>query len=240
MLILSITQMSNAQKVIWMENIFNKLKADKNYYSDIERKISQRILTDPESFIKCSIRAIADELDVSQGSINNFSKKLVGNGFASLKLQIAKQLSTYDRRTFDTVSEDDSVKSVLNKTSEQIACLYLHGIDVETVLAVGTFYQLFESAFEHVGGIYPAFRIAAGKSDGKAAGAASEIEFGVGFFDFKDTVIVAQMVISQLICRIIDVFRFHYMLSLFSAHSIMDLRVFSKFSLLIASANFVT
>ena len=103
-----------------MVNIFNKIKANKRYYSDVENLISERILDDPEGVIGCSIAALAKELGISQGSINNFSKKVAGGGFASLKLQLAKQLASYDRRAFDAISKDDSTKSVLEKTAEQI------------------------------------------------------------------------------------------------------------------------
>ena len=103
-----------------MDNIFNKLRAEKNYYSDIENKISECILNDPEGFINYSIGALAEELGVSQGSINNFSKKLIGSGFASLKLRIAQQLSSFDRRSFESISETDNAKSALIKTAEQV------------------------------------------------------------------------------------------------------------------------
>ena len=102
------------------DNIFNKIKANLEFYSDVEKKIASTILDAPEHFIQYSIGALAKELDISQGSINNFSKKISGSGFAGLKLQIAQQLALYNQKSFETVEDGDGAKDVLKKTKEQI------------------------------------------------------------------------------------------------------------------------
>ena len=100
--------------------IFSEIKANIAFYSSVEKKIAESILKNPEHFIACSMGELAKELEISQGSINNFAKKLVGGGFSALKLQVARQLATYSAKTFETVEDDDGAKDVLQKTKKQI------------------------------------------------------------------------------------------------------------------------
>lgn len=109
-----------------MGNIFLTIKVNLRFYSTTEQKIAVRILEAPEHVITCSISGLAEELGVSQGSINNFCKKVMGGGFAALKLQLAQQLSFYEneKRSFETVTDNDGARDVLRKTIDQVSLAF--------------------------------------------------------------------------------------------------------------------
>ena len=62
-------------------NLISELTVNRDYLSTVERKIADVILKDPKKFITYSISELAGVAGVSQGSINNFSQKLIGSGF---------------------------------------------------------------------------------------------------------------------------------------------------------------
>ena len=100
-------------------NIFSRLKANLEFYSTVERRLAECILADPTAFIGKSMCELAAQAGVSQGSINNFSKKLTGEGFAALKLQIARQLADYEQMIFSTIKDGDGVRDVMSVHIEQ-------------------------------------------------------------------------------------------------------------------------
>ena len=69
--------------------IYNKIQAELEFLSKTERKIAEYILKNPESFIGFSAIELSQKAEVSQGSINNFSKKYVNGGFSELKKHLA-------------------------------------------------------------------------------------------------------------------------------------------------------
>lgn len=97
-------------------NLLNELAENWETLSPIEGRIADFILRDPKMFITYSMTQLSDIAEVSQGSINNFSKKFSGGGFPALKLKIAGELATGGGTSFSDVSREDSVKDVLSKT----------------------------------------------------------------------------------------------------------------------------
>lgn len=105
-------------------DIFSKLRLLYETLSPVERRLADAVLGDPQSFIDSSMTELAGRTGVSQGSINNFSKKLCGDGFAKLKLQLAAQLSLYSQPSFTAVKDSDSVRDVLSEQIEQSAAAF--------------------------------------------------------------------------------------------------------------------
>ena len=56
-------------------NLLSELQVNREFYSNVERKITDVILKEPTAFINYSIKELSDLAGVSQGSINNFAKK---------------------------------------------------------------------------------------------------------------------------------------------------------------------
>lgn len=69
-----------------------KIKAQLPYYSNVEKRIAEKIIENTENFITLSMSRLSEEADVSQGSINNFARKLTGGGFSKLKLMLAREI----------------------------------------------------------------------------------------------------------------------------------------------------
>lgn len=90
----------------------------KNYLSmtDVERKIADYILKNPNKVINMPIRKISAETGVSDGSIIKFSNQIGFNGFTHLKINIAQNLSNKDDIIYNRLSETDSPKIAMNKT----------------------------------------------------------------------------------------------------------------------------
>lgn len=78
-----------------MLNVFTELRSQYEYLSRVEKKVADLILEQPKEFIASSMEEISQKAGVSQGSINNFSKKFSEGGFSALKLRVASYLSEY-------------------------------------------------------------------------------------------------------------------------------------------------
>ena len=102
------------------KKLLHRLRSTVEFMSTAERKIARVILADPERFTKYSLGELARISGVAQGSIINFSKKYSGGGFPDLKLAVAKALTQEGERPFSTVENRDSMKTVLQKTTDGI------------------------------------------------------------------------------------------------------------------------
>ena len=102
-------------------NIFKEITVNIDYYSGVERKIAEMILENPQEFISISTSELSKRAGVSQGSINNFAKKLTGSGFSGLKLQIARSIPEYEKKPFNIVESGDRFGDVCRKTAEDIS-----------------------------------------------------------------------------------------------------------------------
>lgn len=94
-------------------NILGEIKNSYEFLTKTERKIADIILSDPNNFTKLTIVKLSSATNVSQGSINNFSKKFCGGGFSDLKLKIAGCISSYRESPFSTIDKTSSMKAVL-------------------------------------------------------------------------------------------------------------------------------
>ena len=101
-------------------NLLSELQVNLEFYSNVERKIAELILTNPQKFITYSIAELSELAGVSQGSINNFAKKLIGSGYAGLKLQLAQQIPRHKEKLFNLAEAGDSVTDTLMKTGRDL------------------------------------------------------------------------------------------------------------------------
>ena len=111
-------------------NLLSELQVNRAYYSNVERKIADVILSDPAVFINLSIGELSEQAGVSQGSINNFSKKLVGTGYAGLKLILAQQLPRHGQKPFNLAEPGDKIKDILYKNHKEMAAAFQNTIDL--------------------------------------------------------------------------------------------------------------
>ncbi|MEE0946512.1 MAG: MurR/RpiR family transcriptional regulator [Acutalibacteraceae bacterium] len=97
------------------KNILNEIKSNYNFLTKTEKKIADLILSSPADFTKISITELSQSADISQGSINNFSKKFCSGGFTDLKLKIATDYSSYSEKPFSDITSDSAIKTALKK-----------------------------------------------------------------------------------------------------------------------------
>lgn len=100
--------------------IYSKIQAELEFLSKTERRIAEVILEKPEAFINYSAIELSQVAEVSQGSINNFSKKFVSGGFSELKKQLAMKLNEYKESSFDVASAGDSIRDVMSLSMEHL------------------------------------------------------------------------------------------------------------------------
>ena len=100
--------------------ILASIQTKKEFMSRIEKKIAEVILENPEKFINYSAVELSELAGVSQGSINNFSKKYAGGGFSELKVKIATEIGSYRENYFDKVSDEDTISEVMRISAKNI------------------------------------------------------------------------------------------------------------------------
>lgn len=74
-------------------NIISELESQCSFMRPAERRIADFILNDPRKITELSMVELAESCSVSQGSVVNFSKKLTGGGFPTLKLRVAEAIA---------------------------------------------------------------------------------------------------------------------------------------------------
>lgn len=115
-----------------MKNVINEIRANIGFYSSVERKLADMILENPQRFIAFSTSELAKSAGVSQGSINNFAKKLTGSGFSELKLNIAAALPEYDKKPFNIAENGDGFFDVCKKISDDVSAAFENTISMNT------------------------------------------------------------------------------------------------------------
>ncbi|MBE7047410.1 MAG: MurR/RpiR family transcriptional regulator [Ruminococcaceae bacterium] len=102
-----------------------KIQSGKNFMSKIERKIAETILIDPEKFIKYSAVELSSVAGVSQGSINNFSKKFANGGYSELKVKIATEIKAYKESYTNPEIIDNSISEIMKISAKNISDAFL-------------------------------------------------------------------------------------------------------------------
>lgn len=107
------------------KNIFKAVQAEYEFMSRVEKSIAQIILSDPKTFITYSMSELSKITGVSQGSINNFSKKFSMGGFSALKLNIAENLAEYSEEPFTVIDQSQSIKAAMElKINESLVAFH--------------------------------------------------------------------------------------------------------------------
>lgn len=96
-----------------VQNVLTDIKAGYEYLTKVEKKIADIILKDPQKFTHFSMAELSEISGVSQGSINNFSKKFSSGGFSSLKLKLAGCIPTSENAPFALVDKSQNIKDAM-------------------------------------------------------------------------------------------------------------------------------
>ena len=99
-------------------NVLSQIEKDFLSMSEVEKKIGDYILHNPEKVVNTTMRVLSQEVGVSEGSIVNFSNKLGFDGFTRLKIGIAQSLGRHKYHLLDEVDDRDSPKDAMKKTMD--------------------------------------------------------------------------------------------------------------------------
>ena len=111
-------------------NILTEVKTSYAFLSKVETRIADLLLRDPQAFIGLTITELSERAAVSQGSINNFSRKLCGGGFAKLKLEIAACLPLTNDVPFTAVDPAQSIKTAMEVKSRDIVSAFRNTLEL--------------------------------------------------------------------------------------------------------------
>ena len=98
------------------KNVLSELESRRGFMTPAERRIADVILRDPRRLTELSMTALADMAEVSQGSVVNFSRRLVGGGYPLLKLKIAEAVAL--EPISDSIGKCPEMKKTLDKMLE--------------------------------------------------------------------------------------------------------------------------
>ncbi len=100
------------------------------FFSNAEKKIANIIIENPKQFTSLTAEQLSKIADVSQGTINNFSKKLNCSGFSDMKLKIAEELNDFKKEFKKSKTENSDI---LKSSLEEITVSLKHLISNNTV-----------------------------------------------------------------------------------------------------------
>ena len=118
------------------KNIFAELQAAYPYLSRVETKLAGMILEQPREFIACSMAELSRISGVSQGSINNFSKKFSSGGFPALKLRIAGSLSTLHEKPFTVTDKSLDIKAAMEMKIQESTAAFRNTLEINDEAAL--------------------------------------------------------------------------------------------------------
>ncbi len=101
------------------DHLFTLLTTQYDCLTKTEKKIASLLLEKPEEFMSAYIPELAEQIGVSQGSLHNFAKKMGCEGFASLKLRIARDLKDFRQADSAKNTEKASLKEQLKTHIQQ-------------------------------------------------------------------------------------------------------------------------
>ena len=80
-----------------------------------EKRIAGFILSEPQRTTTMTMKTLAGEVGVSEGSVANFASMLGYDGYTAMKLSLARSLSEGGAPFFDNVSPGDSPGTIMRK-----------------------------------------------------------------------------------------------------------------------------
>ena len=106
------------------QNVFTQIRSGYEFFSRVERCIADEILKNPKEVLNSSMAELSRKAGVSQGSINNFSKKFSSGGYAALKLRVAQCLSSQQENPFTNVDRSCGVKGAMALKINEMAAAF--------------------------------------------------------------------------------------------------------------------
>ena len=107
--------------------LLDKIRMELNDMSRVERKIAELLLSDPMRFMRLSMADVADAAQVSQGSVNNFSRRYA-DGFPGLKMQLALGAGQLSEPPIGGASAEDSVIDIMQSSLDGVMFALRHTI----------------------------------------------------------------------------------------------------------------
>lgn len=113
------------------KSILSELRSAYPFLSPVEKKIADLALHDPHGFITLSTAELSLRAGVSQGSINNFSKKFSDGGFAALKLRVAGCLPEQQtEEQFSVIDPSQTIKAAMTQKIKANTAAFYNTLEI--------------------------------------------------------------------------------------------------------------
>lgn len=113
---------------------FNSLRYMRDNFDTMtktERIIAAGILRNPSAVLSASLKTVAKQLNVSEGSVVNFSKTLGFSGFSEMKLNLAQCVAPISRaESPNEPSAEDGGKKVVKSVLERLTAAFYATYDL--------------------------------------------------------------------------------------------------------------
>ncbi|WP_103869775.1 MurR/RpiR family transcriptional regulator [Butyrivibrio sp. Su6] len=105
-----------------MKNPLLRLREMQGYIGSAEKMAAEHILSDPNIVIENGIRELAKEVYVSPATIVRLTKHLGFDGYKEFRQAVLYELAQYNgkqRDNGDSIRKDDSIKTIIDKTTSR-------------------------------------------------------------------------------------------------------------------------
>lgn len=110
----------------------NHIKKQYHSLSEAEKKIAAFILENPHKAVNLTLRVLAQQADVSQGSVINFAGRMGYDGYTALRIGIAQSLSAHNSLIFHNVTERDGPRDAVRKMIANATSAFQSTLDINT------------------------------------------------------------------------------------------------------------
>ncbi|MBQ8510185.1 MAG: MurR/RpiR family transcriptional regulator [Clostridia bacterium] len=97
------------------QDSLNLIKRKLSSLPAAEKRLGTYILADPQKVADMTMRRLAAETGVSEGSVANFAARLGYDGWSALKISLVRCLPAGEELTYDDAAPGDSAKDVMAK-----------------------------------------------------------------------------------------------------------------------------
>lgn len=119
------------QKNTLFFNCLHYMRDNIDTMTKTERIIASGILRNPSAVVSDTLKVVAEKLNVSEGSVVNFSKMLGFSGFSEMKLNVAQCVAPVNRAdSQNDPSAEDGGKKVMKTVLERVTAAFYATYDL--------------------------------------------------------------------------------------------------------------
>lgn len=101
-----------------MTDIIHMIRRKLSSMPSIQKRLGAFILDDPQKITGMTMRELSRELNISEGSIINFSVRLGLDGFSALKIAVARSFAVAQPLIYEETKDNDDTRDIVHKVRD--------------------------------------------------------------------------------------------------------------------------